>query len=235
MAKLWLQHEGRLQSDKASCTSVICSFASPHVSTHPDLFLLANPTSCFTSLYFLQQHGSLSQQVEPLTALIQMWWHATASRLKRWQSIPPPVLQLPKHLATLCLCHFPTGGVRHRLLISAYTNWWQRMCWLSLDCCLPLCILYPPPSSPLTPTSSPFTHIHTHRYQPGVHALSANTPQQSGLQLCWLASDFIISHMAIRLVTSLIFCFFRVLFWSQVVSCLIACVMCPNGLLFNSE
>lgn len=41
---------------------------------------------------------------------------------------------------SLCLCHLLLGVVSRCLLHPSYTNWGQRMCRLSLDCCLPLCV-----------------------------------------------------------------------------------------------
>lgn len=115
--------------------------------------------------------------------------------------IPPPffpfflldtslLLLLVSHMP-LCLCHFPLGGVSRCLLYSSYTNWGQRMCRLSLDCCLPLCLrILLPPLSPDTQFLPSFTHTHTHAHslqaQSGVHALprsltTSNTPQEWAL------------------------------------------------------
>lgn len=41
---------------------------------------------------------------------------------------------------SLCLCHLLLGVVSRCLLYPSYTNWGQRMCRLSLDCRLPLCV-----------------------------------------------------------------------------------------------
>lgn len=120
-----------------------------------------------------------------------MWWRAVAPGTKlrtdsrplffpscvslhsHHNSSPPPP---PPFFMSLCLCQFPLGGVSHRLLSSSYTNWGQRMCRLSLDCCLPLRICTNLPPVPWHPLLPPFSHTHAYtrslQTQPGVHALS---------------------------------------------------------------
>lgn len=135
----------------------------PHLLFAPLFLFCLNPfgssLSCFYPsgflfhfLLFFHSSGSLSQQVEPLTALIQMWWHAVASGIKLTAdplfSFPPADLSIIRTLLYSCLSVY---AIVHRdqsgcLLFSSYTNWGQMMCWWSLECCLPLCIftLLPP-------------------------------------------------------------------------------------------
>lgn len=126
---------------------------------------------------------------------------------------------------SLCLCHFPLGGVSRCLLYSSYTNWGQRMCRLSLDCCLPLCLCIILPPVPW----HPLPHRHTLQTQPGAHFLStSNTRQEQALTLGFgvntpqitalLGSGFIIwVQQWQNLQLTLIHFVFCCLFWGHII------------------
>lgn len=139
---------------------------------------------------------TLSSRPELLTGLIQMWWHVVAwgAKLRIDSSSPlfpfsPAYLSIITNLlissssvsSFMSLCLFPLGGVSHCLLYSSYTNWGQRMCRLSLDCCLPLCICTILLLSPDTHFLL-YPHTHTH------------TPQMQSLHWCSVSLSVNIRH-----------------------------------------